>query len=215
MAPQSPNHRAPSVLLAIVLTAVFASGIGAHDYGTWVLEILPVAIGVPVLAATYRRFPLTTVTYVVLTVGALMIALGAHYTYAEVPLGFWVQDWFNLDRNPYDRMGHVLQGAVAAIVLREVLLRRTGMRPDAWLVLLVTLGSLGVSGGFELLEAGAATAGGQGGDYLATQGDPLDSQWDMLMALSGALVCQLALYRLHDQQIRNRDRTPVGYGPGR
>ncbi|SFP08944.1 Uncharacterized membrane protein YjdF [Amycolatopsis arida] len=197
----SATSREPAALLGVVLAATVWSGIDARDLGTWLLEMAPVAVAVPVLVAVHRRFPLTLLSYRLLTAGALFIALGAHYTYAEVPLGFWLQDWFGFERNHYDRVGHFVQGLVAAVVLRELLRRRAGMRPGRWLVLAVTLGSLGLSAAFELVEMLVAAVSGQGGDYLATRGDPLDSQWDMAMALSGAVLSQLVFSRAHDRQL--------------
>ncbi|WP_216214654.1 DUF2238 domain-containing protein [Amycolatopsis aidingensis] len=194
--------REPAVLLTVALAGLVVSGTGAHDIGTWLLEVTPIAIAVPVLAATFSRFRFTVLAYRLMTAGALMMELGAHYTYAHVPLGFWMQDWFGFARNHYDRLGHIMQGVVAAIVLRELLLRHTGLRPGRWLWLVLTAGCLGISAGFELIEAAAATVSGQGGAYLATQGDPMDTQWDMLMALLGALTCQALLSRAHDRQLQ-------------
>jgi putative membrane protein len=192
----------PPVLLAVVLVAVGVSAISPRSYGTWFLEIAPIAVAVPVLVLTYSRFRLTALTYRMLTASALLIALGAHYTYAEVPLGAWMQDWFGFSRNHYDRIGHVAQGVTAAVVVREVLSRLTPLRQRWWLFGVVTLVCLGISGGFEVIEALAGALSGQAGDaYLGTQGDQLDAQWDMVCALSGAIACQALLGKTHDNQL--------------
>lgn len=196
----------PRVLLGVVLAALVVSAIGARNHGTWALEVIPVVLGVVVLVATHRRFPLTPLVHRALAFGALMIALGAHYSYAHVPVGEWLRDWFGFERNHYDRIGHVVQGVVAALVLREVLLRRTSLRPGRWLFGVVTLGCLGFSGGFEVIEALAAAVTGRAGDaYLGTQGSEIDAQLDMLCALVGAVAAQLALRRRHDQRLAELD----------
>jgi putative membrane protein len=155
-----------------------------------------------VLVATWRRFPLTRVAYRLVLLHALVLILGAHYTYAQVPLGFWVQDLLDLSRNPYDRLGHLVQGFVPAILAREVLLRRSPLRPGKWLFTLVTCVCLAVSALYEIIEWWAALLGGDGAiAFLGTQGDPWDTQSDMAMALVGA-VCALALLsRWHDRQL--------------
>ncbi|GGS58906.1 DUF2238 domain-containing protein [Actinokineospora fastidiosa] len=204
--PSTLRHE-PRVLLAVVLAAVAASAVGAREYGTWVLEVAPIGLALLVLVPTFPRFRLTPLAYRALAIAALLIALGAHYTYAEVPLGEWMRDWFGFERNHYDRIGHVAQGAVAAIGVRELLVRLTPLRAGWWLLGVTTLVCLGVSGGFELVEALAAAFTGQAGqDYLGTQGDEFDAQWDMTCALVGALAAQLALGRVHDRQIALVDR---------
>lgn len=189
----------PKLLLAVVVLALAVSLVGARSIGTWLLEVAPVVIVAAALVVT--RYPLTALTYRVLTVAALMIALGAHYTYAEVPLGEWMQQWFGFERNHYDRIGHVMQGVTAALVVREVLLRHTALRPGAWLFGVVTLCCLGIAGGFELIEGVAAAMSGQAGvDYLGTQGDDFDAQKDMTCALGGAIAAQFLLASVHDRQ---------------
>lgn len=190
----------PKLLLVVVVLALAVSAIGAKSHGTWLLEVAPVVIVAAGLVAT--RYPLSSLTYRALTVAALMIALGAHYTYAEVPLGEWMRGWFGFERNHYDRVGHVMQGVVAALVTREVLVRHTALRPGWWLFGVVTLCCLGIAGGFELIEGGAAAMSGQAGvDYLGTQGDDFDAQKDMTCALAGAIVAQLVLARAHDSAL--------------
>jgi putative membrane protein len=152
--------------------------------------------------ATYRRFRLTPLLYRLIFLHALVLILGGHYTYARVPAGFWVQDWFDLARNHYDRFAHLVQGFVPAVLAREVLLRRTPLRPGGWLFVLVTSVCLAFSACYELLEWASAVIGGSAaGDFLGTQGDVWDTQWDMFMALVGAVVAQVALGRVHDREL--------------
>ena len=195
------------VLLVGVTAALVVSGIKPHDALTWLLEVLPVLIAVPIMMATYRRFPLTPLLYVLIALHALVLIVGGHYTYARVPLGFWMQDWFDLTRNHYDRIGHFMQGFVPAIVARELLLRTTPLRRGAWLFTIVTLSILGVSALYEFTEWWAALAGGSATtDFLGTQGDVWDTQWDMFMALCGAIVAQLTLGSVHDAQLARLTR---------
>ncbi|MFC3898501.1 DUF2238 domain-containing protein [Lentzea rhizosphaerae] len=199
-APQKPTE--PLVLLALTAVALVVSGIGPYDRTTWYLEVAPVVIGGAILVATYRRFPLTPLLYRLIFLHALVLILGGHYTYARVPLGFWVQDLFDLARNHYDRFGHFVQGFVPALLAREVLLRKTPLRPGGWLFFLVVCVCLGFSAGYELLEWGSAVIGGSAADdFLGTQGDVWDTQWDMFMALLGAVLAQVTLARVHDREL--------------
>lgn len=189
-------------LLLAVAVALLWSGIRPHDRFTWWLEIAPVLIVAPVLIASRRRFPLTPLLAVLLALHALILIIGGHYTYARVPLGFWVQDMFDFGRNHYDRLGHFAQGFVPAILARELLIRRAGLRSGFWLVLVATLAVLGFSAFYELIEWWTAAAeGGAAQDFLGTQGDIWDTQWDMFMALIGAITAQLVLWKLHNRQI--------------
>ena len=191
-----------ALLLGLTAVALVVSGIGPHDRTTWWLEVFPVILGVPLLIATRRRFPLTPLLYVLLFVHALILILGGHYTYARVPLGFWVQDLLDLGRNHYDRLGHFAQGFVPAILAREILLRRTPLRPGGWLFFLVCSVCLAFSACYEFFEWWAAVIGGSAADdFLGTQGDVWDTQWDMFLALLGAITAQLFLARLHDRQL--------------
>lgn len=175
---------------------------GAFDRGVWLLEVLPVLIALPLLAWTRPRFPLTTLVYVLIAIHAWVLMVGGHYTYARVPLGFWLQDAFDFSRNHYDRIGHLTQGFVPAMIARELLLRKTPLVPGGWLFTLVTAVCLAISALYELLEWAAAVALGQGADeFLATQGDPFDTQSDMLMAWIGAMLAQVLLARWHDRQL--------------
>jgi putative membrane protein len=169
---------------------------------TWVLEVFPVIVAVPLLIATRRRFPLTMLAYALIAVHAIILMIGGRYTYAEVPLFNWIRDAFHLARNHYDRLGHFAQGFVPAIVAREVLLRRTPLRRGGWLFFLVTCVCLAISAVYELIEWSAAASSGSAADaFLGTQGDPWDTQKDMLLAGFGAIVSQLTLARAHDRQI--------------
>lgn len=189
-------------LLVIVGLALLVSGIAPYDRTTWWLEVFPVLIGAPLLLLTARRFPLTPLTYGLLAVHALILTVGGHYTYARVPLGFWVQDLLGLARNHYDRLGHLAQGFIPAIFVREILLRTSPLRPGRWLFALVTATCLAISAFYELFEWWAALAGGHAADaFLGTQGDVWDTQWDMSSALVGAVLAQLMLGRTHDRNL--------------
>ena len=196
------GRREPLVLLALAGVAIAISFVGPHDRTTWYLEAFPILIGAPLLVVTYRRFPLTPLVYRLLFLHALILLLGAHYTYALVPLGDRLRDALELARNPYDRIGHLAQGFVPAILVRELLLRCTPLRRGGWLFLLVTSVCLAFSALYELIEWWAAVALGQAADsFLGTQGDVWDTQWDMFLALIGAMTAQLLLARLHDRQL--------------
>ncbi len=190
------------LMLAIALAALVVSGVRPHDMPTWVLEALPVILAVPVLVLTFRRFPMTPLLYWLLLVHGLVLLLGAHYTYAKVPLGFWLQDVLAFERNPYDRIGHLAQGFIPAILAREILLRLSPLRRGGWLVLFVTSVCLAFSAFYEMLEWWTALVSEQGAEaFLGTQGDPWDTQWDMFLCLVGALAAQAFLSRLHDRQL--------------
>ncbi len=191
------------VAAAAALLALLAlSGWRPYDRLTWLMEVLPVMIALPVMAATYRRHPLTPLLYACIFVHCAILMLGGAYTYARVPLGFVLQEWLQLDRNPYDKIGHFAQGFVPAMVAREILLRGAYVRGRRMLAFLVGCVVLAISATYELIEWGAAVALGQGADeFLGTQGDPWDTQSDMLMALIGAVCALLILSRWHDRQI--------------
>ena len=191
-------------IILLILGAVFLiiSGIGPYDRATWWMEVAPVLIVVPILVATGKRFPLTPLAYRLIFVHSLILMLGGHYTYARVPLGFWVQDLLDLTRNHYDRLGHLAQGFVPAIIVREVLLRTSPLHRGKWLFFLVTCVCLAVSACYEFVEWWAALLGGEAADaFLGTQGDPWDTQWDMFLAFIGAMTAQLLLGSLHDREL--------------
>jgi putative membrane protein len=192
----------PLALLVVVVMALAVSAIGPTDRLTWWLEVLPVLIGLPLLVLTARRFPLTSLLYVLIACHALILILGAHYTYAKVPLGFWAREALDLMRNPYDRLGHFVQGFVPAIISREILLRKHVVRGRGWLFFVVTSICLAFSACFELFEwLVAVIGGGSAEQYLATQGDEWDTQWDMFCALCGAVIAQLTLASVHDRSL--------------
>jgi putative membrane protein len=198
----SPDLRLPLALLIIVVLGLIWSGIGPYDRLTWVLEVVPVLIAVPLLAWTARSFPLTPLVYVLIAVHALILMYGGHYTYALTPLGDWIREAFGFSRNHYDRIGHLMQGFGPAMVARELLLRTSPLRPGKWLFTVVTLSILGVSACYEFTEWWAAIAGGDAaGAFLGTQGDVWDTQWDMFLAGCGAIAAQFLLERVHDRQL--------------
>lgn len=203
---RTPSQHASAALLAGLLAATVAGlGLSAwhpHDLAVWAMEVAPVFIALAILIPTHRRFPLTPLVYWLIFIHAAILMLGGHYTYARVPLGFWMQEWFGFARNHYDRIGHLAQGFIPAMVAREILLRRTPLRAGGWLFTLVTAVCLAISALYELIEWGAAVALGAGADeFLATQGDPWDTQKDMCMAWLGAMAAQLLLARWHDRQL--------------
>ena len=190
------------ILLAITLIALVISGIGPADRLTWLLETLPVMVITPVLVLTYRRFPLTPLLYRLIFVHACILMLGGHYTYAEVPPGFWVRDALWLDRNHYDRLGHLAQGFVPAIAAREILLRKSPLKPGAWLFVMCVSMPLAFSAFYEMIEWWSAVALGQGAEaFLGTQGDQWDTQWDMFLCMVGAISALLLLSRIHTKQL--------------
>ncbi len=196
------SRRALRVMLAIVLPALVVSGIGPYERVTWWLEVAPVLIAVPVLLWTFRRFPLTPLLYGLIAVHALILMYGGHYTYARTPLGFWVQDLFDLARNHYDRLGHLAQGFVPAMVAREILLRTSPLGPKGWLPFLVVCVCMAISVSYEFIEWWAALIGGLAAeDFLGTQGDVWDTQWDMFLATCGAILALVTLSGLHDRQL--------------
>ncbi len=189
-------------LFGITVAALIVAGIAPHDRVTFFLETFPVILALPILFFTRQSFPLTPLLYRLTFVHALILILGGHYTYALVPLGDWMRDAFDFSRNHYDRIGHIAQGFIPAILAREILLRTSPLRPGRWLFFIVTAICLGFSAFYELIEWWAAVIGGAEADaFLATQGDVWDTQWDMFLALLGCLASQLLLSRLHDRQL--------------
>ena len=196
------ESRLQVVLLVTVLAALALSAISPADRATWFMEVAPVMIAIPLLIATRTTFALTPLVYILIASHALVLILGGAYTYAHVPAGFWLQDMFGFERNPYDRVGHFFQGFVPALVAREILLRKQVLSRGGWLFFLVCCVCLAISAAYELIEWGAAVTMGQGAvEFLGTQGDPWDTQSDMAMALIGAIGALLALTRLHDRQL--------------
>lgn len=200
----------PVILLILVVISLCISSFHPYDRTTWLLEVFPILIALPLLAATYRRFPLTPLLYRLMFVHSLILIVGGHYTYARVPAGAWVQHLFDLSRNHFDRLGHFAQGFVPAMISREILLRRSPLRPGKWLFFLVVCVCLAFSACYEFIEWWSAVIMGEAAtDFLGTQGDTWDTQWDMFLALVGAVIAQMTLSRYHDRElegIRMRDR---------
>lgn len=190
-------------LFLLVLLALLAfSGMRPYDRTTWLMEIAPILIALPIMVTTYRRFPLTTLLYLVIFIHALILMTGGAYTYARVPLGYWLQDVLSLSRNPYDKIGHFAQGFVPFLVAREVLLRGGYLTSRRMAAFLSTCVVMAISACYELIEWWSALAMGQGAEeFLGTQGDPWDTQSDMFFALIGATIALLTMSRLHDRQI--------------
>ena len=188
-------------LLALFVLIFVWSAIRPHDYFTWILEVFPAIIGLALLIATRRRFPLTPLLYTLLFLHAVILLVGGHYTYAEVPLGMCVRDALGLARNHYDRLGHFAQGFVPAVLAREILIRRKVVRGRGWLYFIVVSICLAISAAYELLEwSVSAATGSQGDAFLGTQG-VWDTQKDMALALVGAITAPLLLGRIHDRQL--------------
>ena len=178
------------------------SAIAPFDRTTWVLEVFPILLAVPALVLTRKRFPLSPLAYRLILVHAAILMLGGHYTYARVPLGFWMESVFGFTRNHYDRIGHFAQGFVPAIIAREILLRTSPLKAGKWLFVIVTAICLAISACYEFVEWWSAVMGGDAAtDFLGTQGDVWDTQWDMFIAFIGAMVAQLTLARVQDRQL--------------
>ncbi|HEU0054475.1 MAG TPA: DUF2238 domain-containing protein [Longimicrobium sp.] len=192
-------------LLVLVLAILLWSGIAPADWFTWVMEVFPVLIAVPVLLATYRRFRFTPLVYTLIAIHASILMLGGKYTYAQVPLGFWMERVFGFTRNNYDRIGHFAQGFVPALVAREILSRKSPLKGSRWLPFLVICFCLAFSAFYEFIEWWTALAKGASADaFLGTQGDPWDTQWDMFYAFIGSITGLVLLSRIHDRQLRER-----------
>lgn len=191
------------VFLTAVAAILAVSCVLARDRGTWVLEVFPAFIGVPILVLTFKRFPLTRLLYALFVVHVIIIAVGGIYTYAEVPLGYWMKDWFGLARNHYDRIGHFAQGFIPALVVREILIRTSPLRPGKWLGFLTICVCLSVSAFYEFVEWWVTVWKGSSAEaFLGSQGDVWDAQWDMFMALIGATVSVLVMAKIHNRFLR-------------
>ena len=191
------------VLCGLVIIGLVWSGISPKDYFTWMLEVAPVIIAVVILSLTYKNFRLTTLAYVLICIHAVILMVGGHYTYAEVPLGEWMKEWFGFERNHYDRIGHIAQGFVPAIIAREILVRTSPLKKGVWLFLVCCAICLSISAVYEMIEWWVALISKEAADsFLGTQGDNWDTQSDMLMALIGAIVALASLSKLHNQQLK-------------
>ncbi|MEB6479126.1 DUF2238 domain-containing protein [Acinetobacter vivianii] len=190
-----------TAILAILLVI---SGIQPFDRTTWWLEVTPVLIAIPLLFVTYKTFPLTHLLYVLIFCHAIVLIVGGAYSYARVPFGFEIAQWFDLDRNPYDKIGHFMQGFVPAMVAREILIRNHILAKGKMLSFIVICIVLAISATYELIEWAAALLLGQGAEeFLGTQGDEWDTQSDMFFALIGSIMALLLLSKWHDRQIAN------------
>ncbi len=196
-------NRLELVTYGVLWTAALVWSLGGPSDGiTLFLEVLPVLIVMPLMIVTRNSFPLTPLLYRLAFIHGLVLILGGYYTYAEVPLGFWIQDWFDLTRNNYDRIGHFFQGFVPAILAREILLRKTALQRGKLMFYIVVSICLAFSAFYEIIEWWAAAALGMGAeDFLGMQGDEWDAQWDMCMAMVGAILAQLLLGRAHDRAL--------------
>jgi len=205
----SPLHL---ILLSLWTVALATSAYHAYDPFTWILEVFPAVIGVAILILTYRKFRLTNLLYVLIFVHSLILMLGGHYTYARVPVGFWMEGIFGFTRNNYDRIGHFAQGFVPAMIARELFLRHKVIRRGPWMVAVIILACLGISAIYELFEWATAVFSGAAAEaFLGTQGDPWDTQEDMFTAGIGASVALLLLSRVQDTAL---SRLPLpAYGP--
>lgn len=200
-----PSSRTPWLIAAAAVTValLILSGWQPYDRATWLMEVVPVLIALPLLWLTYERHPLTSLLYACIFVHAAVLILGGAYTYARVPLGFEMQEALGLSRNPYDKIGHFMQGFVPALVAREILIRGHHVQGRRMLAFVVVCVALAISAAYELIEWAAALALGQGADaFLGTQGDPWDTQSDMFMALIGATTALLGLSGVQDRQLR-------------
>jgi putative membrane protein len=198
----STSDKESWLLLLGVATVLIWSGVAPVDRLTWFMEIIWVLAAIPLMLLTHKQFPLTRLLYWLIAIHCVILIYGGKYTYALTPLGDWAREAFDLTRNNYDRLGHLAQGFIPAILARELLLRRTPLQRGGWLFYLVCAACLSFSAFFEFIEWWAAVLlGGDADAYLATQGDIWDTQWDMFLALCGAIAAQLTLSRVHDRQL--------------
>jgi len=201
-----PSNTYPIVLLVASLALWIWSGFNLQDTRlTWFLETAPCFIALPILLATYGRFRLTSLTYTLIAIHAAILVLGGHYSYAKVPLGFWMQDWFGWTRNNYDKIGHFMQGFGPAMYAREIVIRTTPLRRGKMLVLFCLSVPMAISAGYEIVEwlAAVSVPGGGTEAFLGTQGYIWDTQTDMFLCLIGAVSAMIALPKLHNKHLGN------------
>ena len=191
------------ILWLIIFSAVLIwSGIAPKDYLTWFLEVLPALLGLMILAVTYKKFRFTQLVYTLILIHCIILMVGGHYTYAEVPLFDWIKESFELERNNYDKVGHFVQGFVPALIAREILIRKAVVNGRGWLNFIVLCICLALSAFYEFIEWWVALLSGQAADaFLGTQGYVWDTQSDMALALSGAILSLLVFSRTHDRAI--------------
>lgn len=192
------------IWLAVYFLVLIWSGINPKDYFTWFLEVLPTLIGFFIIALTYNKFRLTRLTYLLILIHSIILMVGGHYTYAEVPLFNWIRDFFNMERNNYDKLGHLAQGFIPAIIAREILLRLEVVAKRGWLPFIIICICLAISAFYELIEWWAALlSGGAAEAFLGTQGYVWDTQSDMGLALLGTIMSLFLLSKLHDRQLQD------------
>ncbi|BDR64171.1 DUF2238 domain-containing protein [Clostridium tetani] len=192
-------------LINSILIILIWSGINPFDKFTWILEVLPTIIGGFVLIIIYSKFKFTNLVYILIWVHALILIVGGHYTYAQMPLFNVIRDIFNLNRNYYDRLGHFSQGFIPAIIAREILIRNNIVTKKKWLEFIIVCICLAISASYELIEFAVAKFTGTSAEaFLGTQGDIWDTQWDMLFALIGSIVAILTLSKYHNKQLSKK-----------
>jgi putative membrane protein len=175
----------------------------SNDRFTWIMEVFPILIGFPILFFTYKNFKLTRLLYILISIHFVILSIGGIYTYAKVPFGFWMQDWFGFHRNHYDRIGHFTQGFIPAMLVRELLIRTSPLRPGKWLSFIVVCICLAISATYEFIEWWSSVIQGASAEaFLGTQGDVWDAQWDMLFATIGAITAMVVLPKLHNKFLK-------------
>lgn len=198
------NNRLIGLFILFMFVLIW-SGIRPADRFTWWLEVLPALIGVTALIFTYRKFKFTGLAYILIFIHCVILIVGGHYTYAEMPLFNMLKEMLDLDRNYYDRLGHLAQGFIPAIIVREILWEISPLRESRWLPFIVVCICLAFSATYELIEFTVAIMTGEAAEaFLGTQGDVWDTQWDMLLALIGAITAYITLHSLHNEQLKNR-----------
>lgn len=189
--------------LAIFFAVLLWSGINPKDQFTWFLEVIPALAGISIMALTYNKFRLTGLTYLLILIHSIILMVGGHYTYAEVPLFDWLRDFFALGRNNYDKVGHLAQGFIPAIITREILLRKRVVAGKGWLNFIIICICLAISAFYELIEWWVAELSGESAEaFLGTQGYVWDTQSDMALALFGSIMALIALSKIHNKQLR-------------
>ncbi len=196
------HANAHRLMLLVMVICLVLSGLHPYDRTTWILEIFPIILATPVLIFSYKRFTLTNLVYICILLHALILMTGGAYSYARVPIGFTIAEWFDLTRNPYDKLGHFFQGLVPTLVAREILLRKQVINGKKMLAFILVSIALAISASYELIEWASALMLGQGADeFLGTQGDMWDTQSDMFFALIGSITALIALAHMHDKQL--------------
>lgn len=200
-----PKMRLHYSLLTILIALLVWSAINPFEYFTWFLEILPALVGILVVVFTFKRFQFTNLVYILIFLHCVILIIGGHYTYAEVPLFDWIQETFQHSRNNYDKIGHFAQGFVPAMIARELLLRKNVVSGRKWLNFIVVCIAMAISVTYEFIEWGVSLSTGEGGDsFLGTQGYIWDTQSDMLFATFGAILALIFLSKTHDKQLLSR-----------